>query len=393
MPTTTLCDRCVIVGVGETLPFRRRAGRDVKTLLLEAILAALDDAGLTPDDVDGVVTEGDLMPKLFPADELAEAFAWPDRPFTAQGLAVGAGLTAAPLLAGAPSGSALETGQASVVLSYFGVTWGSSSGGPYAYHEQFGLKENLEVPFGFYGQPIYLATLQRRYQHEYGLTAEQLGALAVACRKHANLHPDAQMYGRPLTIEDYLNSPMIADPLRLHDCCLITDGAAAIVMTTPERARDLKQRPVYVSGAAQAGGPVGAANIFTQQANYFAQPTVRSAQRAYAMAGVGPAEMDSAQVYDCFTILALRQIEELGFCQRGEGGAFISGGRIELGGALPVNTHGGNLSHAYLLGITHIVEAVRQLRGEAGARQIPGAELGVVNGFTGHESGTLVLRR
>jgi acetyl-CoA acetyltransferase len=225
--------------------------------------------------------------------------------------------------------------------------------------------------------------------HEFGTTAEQLGAIAVAMRKHAQLNPAAVMAGRPMTLDDYMASPMLADPYRILDCCLETDGAAAVIVTSPERAADLAAKPVKILSGA-SGQPYPADEI-TNRKDLFRTGLSIAAPEAFDKAGASPDDMDFAMIYDCFTFEVLQQIEEVGFCKRGEGGDFVSGGRIELGGALPVNTHGGLLSEAHVLGMTHITEAVRQLRGDAGARQVDGAEIGVVTGWGDFGDGSIAI--
>jgi acetyl-CoA acetyltransferase len=233
--------------------------------------------------------------------------------------------------------------------------------------------------------------MARRHMHEFGTKNEQLGAVAVAMRKHAQLNPAALMYGKPLSLEQYMASPMIADPYRLNDCCLETDGAAAFIVTTAKRARDLKSKPVYIMGAA-AGQPYPADEI-TGRKDFHQTGLSIAAPEAFRIAGVTPDDMDFAQIYDCFTFEVIQQLEESGFCKRGEGGPFVEDGGIELGGRLPVNTHGGLLSEAHVLGISHVVEAVRQLRGEAGERQVEDAELGAVTGWGDFGDGSIAILR
>jgi acetyl-CoA acetyltransferase len=225
---------------------------------------------------------------------------------------------------------------------------------------------------------------------EFGTTAEQLGAIAVSARRHARGHPTAVMREKPLSLADYLERPMLVDPLRVEDCCLISDGGAASITTSVERARDLRKPPVVVEGVGMGISATG--QYWSQQPAFTSTPQVFSAPAAFAMAGIAPSEVDVLTLYDPFTIVTLMQIEDMGFCEKGEGGAFVANGHLDFdGGGLPTNTHGGMLSHAYVLGSAHVVETVRQLRGEA-ANQVAGAEVGVYGGYTGHLASTLVLR-
>jgi acetyl-CoA acetyltransferase len=289
----------------------------------------------------------------------------------------------------------LRSGEARHVLNVFAVSWatqrGNMVGGPGHFHAHEPMKRQLEVPYGWFPQPVYFATIARRHMHEYGTPPEALGAIAVACRRHANLHPDAVMREKRLTLEHYLARPMLVDPLRVEDCCLISDGGGAYLMTSVERARDLAKPLVVVEGVGEgrsASGP-----YWALQADFTSTPQVFSAPRAIEMAGIRPRDVDVLALYDPFTIVALMQIEDMGFCEKGEGGAFVAGQALHFdGGGLPYNTHGGLLSHAYVLGISHVVELVRQLRGEAAA-QVPDAEIGVYGGYTGAHASTLVLRR
>ena len=225
--------------------------------------------------------------------------------------------------------------------------------------------------------------------HEFNTRPEQLGAIAVAMRQHAQRNPGAVMYGKPMTLDDYMASPMLADPYRIFDCCLETDGAAAVVVTTAERARDLPAKPVTI--VAGASGQPYPADEITNRKDFFSTGLTVAAPQAFGRAGIKPAEVDVAMVYDCFTFEVLQQLEEMGFCKRGEGGEFVEGGRIAPGGELPVNTHGGLMSEAHVLGMNHIIEAVLQLRGGAGERQVNNTKTVVVTGWGDFGDGSIVI--
>ncbi|MGE3148406.1 MAG: hypothetical protein AB7K04_04995, partial [Pseudorhodoplanes sp.] len=253
--------------------------------------------------------------------------------------------------------------------------------------------EDFEEPYGVMGGPGTHAFAAARHMHEFGTTSRQLGAIAVTTRKHANLTPSATMYSKPMTIEDHQNSRFIVDPLRLNDCSLVSDGGAAFIVTSAERARNMKRKPVYIMGMGMnhPHASVNDAKTLTTLGGKV------SSEIAYKMAGAGPKDMDFAQIYDCFTITTLITLEDYGFCKKGEGGAWVENGRIALGGELPVNTHGGLLSHSHLEGMTHVIEGVRQLRGNdvEPQRQIKDAEIGVVSGHGGYMSthASLVLSK
>jgi acetyl-CoA acetyltransferase len=216
--------------------------------------------------------------------------------------------------------------------------------------------------------------------HQYGTTSRQFGAVAVACRKHANRNPDAIMYRQPMTLEDHQASRMIADPLRLLDCCLECDGAGAIVITSAERAKSMPHPPAYILAGAMGTGPHQASHRPYAYLNMAEFPETRYvARQLFGMAGVTPQDIDVAQIYEHFSVAVIIALEDLGFCKKGEGGPFVEGGRIEIGGEIPVNTSGGNLSEVYIHGITHIMEGVRQIRGTSTA-QVLGAELSLVAG-------------
>ncbi len=378
-----------IAGVGEA-DHTKASGRTTTEIAAQAIERALADAGLAPDDVDGLMytpfdghqfTAADFRAHFGTTREL-----WVS---THGGGMVWAG--SAPYEAAL----AMRARRATTIVNVFSVAWATQRaemmGGPGEVHATERFKQNLEVPFGWFPQPVYFATVARRHMAEYGTTAAQLGAIAVACRRHANLTPAAVMRGKPLTLEQYLASPMLCDPFRKEDCCLISDGGGAYVMTSVERARDLRKPLVEVAGVGVGNSRTGA--YWAQQGDFTATPQVFAAPRGFAMAGVGPDDVDVLACYDPFTIVSLMQIEDMGFCTKGEGGPFVEGTTLDFdGGRLPYNTHGGMLSHAYVLGIAHVVEIVRQLRGEAAA-QVPGARIGVYGGYTGPQASTLVLRR
>ncbi len=259
--------------------------------------------------------------------------------------------------------------------------------------DDYTLSGQFEAPYGILTPIGQYALIAARHMYQYGTTAEQLAEVAVAARRWAQLNPKA-WEREPLTVADVLASEMISTPLRRLDCCLMTDGGAAVVVTTAERARDAGKRPVRVLGAGESHSHWHIA----QMPDLTVSPGVVSAREAFGLAGVGPEEMDFVQPYDNFTSAVIVHLEDLGFCKKGEGGPFVAGGRLGPGGDLPAMTSGGGLSYSHpgMLGLLLLVEAVRQLRGEAGARQVPEPRLGVVHGIGGVSFGaaaTVVLGR
>ncbi|AKU11415.1 Acetyl-CoA acetyltransferase [Azoarcus sp. CIB] len=384
-------DKACIVGIGET-PFCRKPGSGLSEMgiQLKAAVAALEDAGLKAAQIDGILP----FPNVGKAEAFAASLGCENLRFAAT-LHMGG---AAPVGSLRMAAMAVTSGAADYVMvpggwnGYSGARVRETAANDVDSIPGGEIARDFYMPFGLTAPPQWYALMARRHMHEYGTTAEQFGAVALAMRKHAQLNPAALMHGKPLTMADYLASPYIASPYRLLDCCVETDGAAAFIVTTVERARDLRQKPVYIMGAA-AGQPYPADEI-TNRADFHRTGLTNAAPEAFRMAGVSPADADFAQIYDCFTFEVIQQLEEAGFCRRGEGGAFVENGGIELGGRLPVNTHGGLLSQAHVLGISHVVEAVRQLRGEAGARQVADAEIGVVTGWGDFGDGSIaVLRR
>ena len=388
-----IAGQVAIVGIGES-EYSGASGRDCKGIAAEAVERAVTDAGLKPEDIDGVMCLGELGGQFTGEDFHArfgtshELWDSPD----------GGGMIWA-ATAAYHAAEALRSGKAKYIVNSFAVDWAtkrpSMTGGPGERHAADVAKSQLEMPFGWFPQPLYFASFASRHMFEYGTTQRQLAELVTTFRGHAGSHPDAVMRDKPLSIEDYLARPTLADPLRVDDCCLISDGGAAYIMTTPERARDLPQAQITVAGVGH--GVIDNEPYISQQGDLTSTPQGFSAPGAFAMAGVCPADIDVLAVYDCFSITALMQIEDMGFCAKGEGGSFVEGGRLRFDrarrqGGLPTNTHGGLLSHAYVLGIAHVVELVKQLRGTA-PNQVEMAELAAYAGFTAAEASTLILRR
>ncbi|MBW2497916.1 MAG: transporter [Deltaproteobacteria bacterium] len=379
-----------IVGIGET-DFCRKpgSGKSQLGLQLEACLAAIADAGLEPSEIDGIMP----FPNLGEAEHFSDELGCKTIRYAAT-IHMGG---AAPVASLGAAAAALAAGMVNHVLIPAG--WNGYSGArvretvsqDLASIPGGAIARDYYLPYGFGAPPQWYSVMARRHMHEFGTRPEQLGAIAVAMRKHAQQNPKALMQGKPLSLDDYMASPMLADPYRLFDCCLETDGGAAVVLTTAERARDLPHKPVTImaGGCAQ---PYPADEI-TTRSDIFRTGLSIAAPETFGRAGVTPGDMDFAMVYDCFTFEVLQQLEEAGFCERGEGGSFVEGGRIELGGELPVNTHGGLLSEAHVLGMTHITEAVRQLRGQAEGRQIEDAKMGVVTGWGDFGDGSIAILR
>ncbi|MGH8984750.1 MAG: thiolase family protein [Acidimicrobiia bacterium] len=377
-----------IAGVGESA-YTKASGRTARQIGAEAAERAIADAGLEPSDIDGLTWNRAFAD--FDAAAFHEHFGTSHDLWASHW---GGGMTwagTAPHLAA----RAIADGKARHVLNVFPVAWatqrGSMTGGPGETHAAQPLKQNLEVPFGWFPQPVYFATIMRRHMLEFGTSEEQFGAIALACRRHANLHPDAVMRDKKMTIDDYLASPLLADPLRMFDSCLISDGGAAYVTTALDRARDLPQPPAVVAGVGEGHAESG--GHWSQQRDFTSTPQVFSAPPAFAMAGIEPSDVDVLTVYDPFTVVSMMQIEDMGFCEKGAAGAFVEDDTLHHdSGKLAFNTHGGLLSHAYVLGIAHVVEVVKQLRGTAPA-QVPDCEIGVYGGYTGGMASTLVLRQ
>ncbi len=358
-------------------------------LCVDAALRALDDAGIGKGQIDGLVTCNSMAePYMYHAEMIAEYM----QIFPSYCISVGAGGgTTFSILHHAAS--AIATGMCQTVLISMADSLRSGLSREQAMAMQSATGHSqFESPYGP-TVPAYYALIAQAHMAQYGTTAEQYAAIAVACRKHANLNPTAQMRDL-ITVEDVVNSRMIADPLHLLDCSLVSDGGSAIILTSAERAADFPHNPVYLLGVGEGHGH----EHISQAQSLTTSTAVESGQLAFAMAGLTPADVDLAQLYDCFTPTVLVELEDLGFCAKGEGGAFAESGAIELGGSIPINTHGGLLSHCHpgnpgsMFALT---EAVVQLRHQAGARQVKDAEVALVHGQGGIMSShtTLILGR
>jgi acetyl-CoA acetyltransferase len=377
-------DKSAIVGVGMT-PISRDSGKSTLEMAVEASLAALDDAGLKPHDLDGVATYqlGDSVPAL----DVAAALGLPLVRWYAELAMGGPGAT----LGIADAALAIAGGSANNVLVFRSMNGRSGARmGRYGADAGAGDYRQWILPYGFTGPPQVYALWARRHMHEFGTTSEQLGAVAVTLREHAQLNPDAYFYGKPITLEDHQTSRMVSSPFRLLDCCLENDVAAAVVISRADRAADCAHPPVVIGGFAGGAGPAPAMPSlewpdFTKMYGSYLADT------AFGMAGLERSDVDVALLYDAFTLAVIVHLEDLGFVGRGEGGPFVEDGHIALGGSLPVNPNGGLLSEGYVHGMNNLIEAVRQIRGEAGARQVPNAEVAVVTGSEGPRGGVILL--
>jgi len=356
----TLKDQAAIVGIGQT-KFTKNSGVSELALAAEAVSKAIDDAGLDPSQVGGLTTF-----QLDTNDEVdvARAVGLGELSFFSRigyggGAAIGIMHQAA---------MAVATGAADYVVAYRALN--GRSGQRYS----DGVSGDIVtadlihwswyMPWGLLTPASWVAMFTQRYIHETGTKPEDLAQVAISTRNHAVNNPDAFFYKRPLTLDEYMNARWIAEPLRLYDCCQETDGGCAVVVTTPERARDLKQPAVTIRSVAQGMG------ADQEQMTSFYRPDIHTlpemelvAKQVWEMAGVGPADMDAAVIYDAFSSIVLMQLESFGFCKPGEGKDFVQGGALEVGGRLPTNTHGGQLSEAYIHGVNGIVEGVRLVRG------------------------------
>ena len=384
----SISDRTCIVGIGHT-EYSRDSGRSELKLACEAIGAAIKDAGLTPADIDGITKY--TMDNNDPID-IARSLGIPELRFFAE-VAYGGG--------GGPVGTvmlaamAVATGQAKAVVAFRAMNERSGRGTP-----RFGQAATTPgasgvasylSPYGLFSPAQMISLAARRHMHLYGTESRHFGEIAVACRHHANLNPDAMMYGRPMTIDDHQNSRMIAAPLRLLDCCLETDGGAAVIITRADLAKDLRHPRVFIAAGGLGAGAWNHRSIVKDMDSPASESTV-IAKHVFRDAGITQADIDVLFIYDHFTPLVLMAIEDFGFCKRGEGKDFVSGGRLRWpDGELPLNTSGGNLSEGYMHGMQNIVEAVRQLRGVARC-QVKNARHAFVSAGNAVPTSAMILR-
>lgn len=378
-----------IVGVGET-DYVRGSDRHICDLILDASVEAIADAGLSPSDVNGVIPP----PGYMSTEEIAANLGIPD---VAYHVSVPMG-GASPTASLQSATMAIACGVADTVLVCMGWN-GYSALRPKAdtppSRRQMNTGpmgetvRNAYAPYGLMSAAQHYSLYLRRYVEMYNVPEEAAAAVAMACRNHAHLNDKALMRGRPLTLEDYRESPYIAEPLRKFDCCVETDCATAVVVTSLERARDLAHPAVVYLGGAE-GHPSPADEIASRD-NILELGIHRAAPRAFERAGVTPHDIDVLEIYDCFTYVVLLQLEALGYAEPGGAADFVADGNIELGGKHPMNTHGGLLSQGHCWGLNHVVEATRQIRGAAGKAQVENAELALVTGYGDFGDGSVAI--
>jgi acetyl-CoA acetyltransferase len=382
-------NRAAIVGIGMT-EFSRDSERTELYLTCQCIKTALDDAGLTPDDVDGLVKQTDDA-----TDEHAVTSSMGMGNLTYFGESRWGAASSAMVMRAAMG---VAVGAANYIVVYRAVNGASKrrmipsmrTSGQMSTSDL--LQWTFHAPFGHMSDAGRVAMIVRRYMHEFGIDNDQFGWVPTVCREHGARNPNSMFYQKPITFEDYLKSKVVAEPMRRMDYYEEADAAAALVITTAERAKDLKQRPVNVLGAAQHMDPE------TEELTSYYRPSIyglpemgKVGTKIFAMAGVAPKDIKCVQLDDSYGPLVPMQLEELGFCDRGEGTDFCSGGdRIRLGGKLPLNTSGGSLGEGHLYGVNHLVEAVRQIRGTSTA-QVKDADLVLVASGAGGPASGLIL--
>lgn len=378
-------DCAAIAGIGET-EYTRGTDKSGLRLQLEASLAACRDAGIEGAAVDGLV----MTSRMGTNEDFVAALGIRDLKFHSHLKIGGASALAGVNLAA----HAVASGLAERVLviagrnAYSSMRLGATDNGPRTVWPGDDIRNNLEYPYGMIAPMQWYSLHANRWFHETNASREGMATVALTTRRHAHLNAKAWFRDRPMSREDYDASPMLVTPFRLLDVCLETDGAAALLVTRADLAGG-DHRTVYM--AAGAEGHPDSPDDLSNRPDILNMGIAKAAPRALARAGVSLGEFDFAEIYDCFTFIVLRQLEEIGFCARGEGPDFVAGGRIALGGALPINTHGGLLSQAHISGMNHVVEAVRQLRGEGGEAQVKDAHLGLVTGYGDFGDGAIAI--
>jgi acetyl-CoA acetyltransferase len=378
----SLHKKAALTGVGETR-YSRQSGRSVLALQLEAALNAIRDAGLDPKQIDGIIPYGSMA---VVAEDFVTNFGIPDLKFSGVTPLGGASAVAAIQCAAA----VVAAGICRHVLVPIGRNGSSGSRISSRVNEmpQFRTIGEFEMPIGAIAPAQLYAPMARRHMELYGTTSRQLAEIAVSTRHNAILNGNAMMT-KPLTVEEHQASRMISDPLRLFDCSLESDGAVAFVVSAMDAAKDCAKTPIVVLGVAE--GHPDSPSAITQRPDLTRLGLAKAAPTAFAMAGVRHDDIDVAEVYDCFTYIVMCQLEDMGFCKKGEGGPFVASGVIRLDGKLPVNTHGGLLSQAHMAGYNHVAELVRQLRGEAGKAQVKDAKIGLVTGYGDMGDGSIAI--
>ncbi|MGM9957587.1 MAG: thiolase C-terminal domain-containing protein [Peribacillus sp.] len=385
----SVCDKTAIVGIGAT-EFSRNCGRSELHMALEAILDAVEDAGLKVEDIDGMVNY--TLDTAAEQVEIVRALRIPNLSFFSKTPYGGGGScgTVAHAVAAVSAGLANYVVCVRSIRDASGIKFGDFEPTRVSTDVYMGMYH----PYGLLTPVSWDGMFAQRYIHKYGIKDGQFGSIALVNRENANRNPNAMFYDRPLTMEEYLDSPMNVAPLRRHDCCLSTDGAVAVIVTTAERAKHLKQRPAYISGAIQGTSTNGEVMTSFYRPDIAEFPEIAQyGKDLFKMAGVTPKDIDVAQFYDAFSPLVPMQLEALGFVGAGEGVGFCEGGdRIRLGGELPINTAGGLMSEGYLHGMNLITEGVRQIRGTS-TTQVEDAELTLVTSGPGVPSSGLILKR
>ena len=381
---TNLKDRYAIIGIGQSR-LGEVAGSTALGLMMEASVEAMNDAGIAKDDIDGIICRG--------PDDM---YGFHQQIGQLLGINVGFSTTldnggASQILSVILAVSAIEAGLCNTVLcGYSRNAWSRTHRSEDARMSQrasgsaqspFARDIYSSETFGLFGAPAMHAFGARRHMDLYGTTKDQLGAIAVAFREHARRNPLAQMYSKALTLDDYRAGRSIVEPFNLYDCSLRTDGAGAVIVTSVDRAKDFRKPPVNISGFGTYNNVSG----WFHDENMVNTAAIQSSKKAYSMAGLGPRDVDVFEVYDCFTYMVLVQLEDYGFCEKGDGGPFAASGALRLGGILPTNTAGGQLSEGHVEGMLQIVEAARQVRHDHGMdRQVKDAKVALVSGHGGN---------